>query len=576
MYQPADLGRAKATVFLFTSSQCPVANAYTQRIIALGRDYETKSVRFFLVHESGENAATLLRYVRERGFPMPSVRDDGALRLADQLDASTTPEAVVLDNQARVRYRGRIDNSRDPDKVFRRDVRDALDAVLAGRPVARPRMLAFGCTIFREAPKVVVATKTAQYASPVTYAGQVAAILDKNCVSCHRAGEAAPFALDSYRQARVWARAIKDYTVRRAMPPWKAVRGHGEFLDARVLPDRDIAMLARWADAGAPEGNPKRRPPLPRFAPAGQWVLGTPDQIVRPARPYHLGADGKDVYRQYVLPLDFARDEYLSAIEFKPGNRAVVHHMIAYLDPSGASAKLDGREREPGYTVPGTGVGIPNAKFVWGWAPGNTPRALPPGTAYRLTKGAKLILQVHYHKSGKPETDQSSLGLFYAKTPVDREMRVWDVSNSDFVLLPGRANQHVRAMFVLPEDVHVWSLLPHMHMLGRQMHLTAQLPDGSARSLIYIADWDFNWQESYNYKQPLALPKGTKILLDAVFDNSERNPRQPLLPPREVRFGEQTIDEMCIGFFTVTVDRERLNIVPGRTKTVQRGLPSVL
>lgn len=560
--------KSKATVFLFTSTQCPVANLYTPRLLELGREYGKRGVSFVLVYSNPEeNASGLRAYLKERKLTaFPAVPDKDA-RLADALGAFMTPEAVALDARGVVRYRGRIDDNRDRTKVVRHDLRDALDALLTGKPVPRPRTLAFGCAIYRE-PSLTKAA--AAIGAPVTYARDVAPILFKNCLSCHRTGEVGPFPLETYRQAKTWAAAIKYDAMTRKMPPWKAAPGYGDFKDAHYLTDAEIATLARWADAGAPEGDPKATPRLPKFPQAAEWTLGKPDIILKSPRPYHLAADGKDVYRQFVLPIDFPEDMYVSGVEFKPDKRAVVHHMIAYLDPHAESVKLDGKESEPGYSVPGTGIGVRDDMFIAGWAPGGRPSLLPDGTAFRLKKGSKLVLQVHYSKNGAPQADQSSVALYLAKAPVEREMRVWAAVNTSFVLKPGVANQPVKAEMELPADVTVWSVAPHMHMLGKSMKMTARLPDGTEKPMIWIKAWDFNWQDSYLYREPMRLPKGTKVIAEAVYDNSDRNPNQPSLPPKEVRWGEQTTDEMCIGFFSVTVDAESLSIPARGTATTAK------
>lgn len=554
-YDAGAVSRGKATVFFFSSTQCPISNIYTPRMIELAGTYQPKGVGFFLVNSNREDSlSTVRRYAAERKFPFPAVKDKGTA-LADALNADKTPEAVILDAQGVVRYRGRIDDNQDRTKIIRHDAADALDALLAGKPVPRPKTLAFGCSIFRDAVRTAAASRAA-----VTYAHDIAPILNANCVSCHRQGEAAPFALGTYQQAKTWAVAIKDYTGRRLMPPWKAAPGYGDFKDAHTLTDAQIAAIAKWASSGATPGDLKKAPPTPTFERADAWQLGAPDLILRPTAPYKLAAEGQDVYRNYVLPIDFDQDKYVSAIELKPGNRTIVHHMIAYLDVAGTTAAMEGKDGQPGYTVPGVGIGVSNFAFLQGWAPGNTPPILPPGTAFKLDKGAKLVLQVHYHKDGKEELDQSRIGIHFANGTVSHVMRVWAVQNSWFDLKPDVANQKVEGMFMLPLGVHVWSVSPHMHMLGREMKMTAILPDKTEKEMVWIKDWDFNWQENYRYKEPLVLPAGTRVKMTAVFDNTTSNPRQPTHPPKEVRFGEQTTDEMCIGFFSVTIDRENLNL----------------
>jgi thiol-disulfide isomerase/thioredoxin len=553
-YTAKDLAESKVTVFLFVSTQCPISNIYTPRIQELAKTYAPRHVAFFLVDSNRDDSLQTIRhYAQARAFTIPVIKDDGTT-LADRLAADKTPEAILLDSGGIVRYRGRIDDNKDREKIIRHDVQDALDALLAGKAVLHPRTLAFGCSLFRDTVRLagVITAK-------VTYTRDVAPILNARCVSCHRQGEAAPFALENYTQAHTWATPIKDYTARRVMPPWKAAPGYGDFHDARVLTETQIATLAKWADSGAAEGDPKDLPPAPKFAATTGWTLGTPDLILKTDRPYHLAAEGNDVYRQFVMPLEAKEDRYIDAIEFRPDNRAVVHHIIVFFDTSGEAVKLDGKEAEPGYTVPGTGIGVPQQKAIWvqGWAAGATPYVLPPGLAFRLPAGAKIVLQVHYHKDGRIEADQSQVGVhFVDKSKVDQDIRVAAVINPFFDLKPGVAHQEVKQSLTLPMDVHAWAVFPHMHMLGREMKLVATLPDGTRKPLIWINDWDFNWQETYRYKEPVALPKGTKVDLVAVFDNSEQNPRQMSHPPKEVFWGEQTTDEMCIGFFQFTVDAQ--------------------
>lgn len=549
-YGAADLAQAKATVFLFSSTQCPIANQYAPRMADLAKDYAPRGVRVFLVNANVEDSRDAVkRYAAERKLPFPAVKDAGTA-LADRLGASATPEAVVVDSAGVVRYLGRIDDNQDRAKVTRSDVREALDALIAGKPVARARTRAFGCAIFRDkAPAAKVA------AAKFTYARDIAPILNQNCVVCHRSGDVGPFALETYAQAKVWASAIKDYTARRIMPPWKPVPGYGDFHDARYLTDAQIKAIAGWADSGAPLGDKKAIPAPPKLHAPGGWPLGTPDLVVQPVKAYHLEAEGKDVYRNFVLPVDFNEDRFISAFDFKPGNRTIVHHIIAYIDLTGASVAKDNQEAEPGWSVSGGGSGLDKEDWGDGWAPGMTPRRLEPGVAVRVPKGAKLVLQVHYHKTGKVEVDHTQVALYFAREKVTDVMRTYPLGNPFFALKPEVAGQEVRAAFTLPFAVKMRGVLPHMHMLGKEMKVTATLPDGTEKPLVWIKNWDFNWQMNYRYREAVALPKGTKISLVATFDNTSANPNQPSHPPKLVRFGEQTTDEMCFAFINFTVDK---------------------
>jgi mono/diheme cytochrome c family protein len=548
-YAARELQDRKAVVLVFLSTQCPACAAYTQRLLQLVQTYSPRGVQFFAIYPNRqEEAVEIAAYTQERGFRFPVVRDAGS-RLADRLGARATPEAFVLDAAGALHYRGRIDDSREESKVRSRDLAAALDALLAGRAVPVVETEAFGCAIRR-------ATSSAAGPGDVTYARQVARILQKNCQECHRPGEVGPFSLMTYQQAAAWAQEIKNYTGRRAMPPWKPEPNFGAFANERRLTDEEIATLARWADASAPEGDPKEMPPPRQFTTG--WRLGEPDLVVAPSEAYHLEASGDDVYRCFVLPTHFSEDRWVKAVDCRPGNGTVVHHVIAFLDTTGQSEKLDAADPGPGYTSHGGGIGFPPSGMLGGWVPGNDPALLPPGIGTRLPAGARIVLQVHYHKSGKPETDLTRMGIYFAREPIEKEIRA-AVPLNFFLQIPAGAERHeVRANWTISEDAHAYAVTPHMHLLGREMKISATLPGGTVKPLVWIKDWDFNWQNSYSFKEPIALPKGTRIDLVAYYDNSVKNPRNPSNPPRLVRWGEQTTDEMCIAFVSLTNDAEHL------------------
>lgn len=431
-----------------------------------------------------------------------------------------------------------------------------ISAVLA----ANAQRQAAATTATAAAPREVA--YLARKAGTLTYNRDIAPIVYRNCVSCHRAGEVAPFALTRYADVKKRARQIAAVTQRRFMPPWKA-DSHGEFQDERRLTAEQIGMIGQWAAEGAPEGRAADLPPAPKFTEG--WELGPPDVVVEPSESYTLAAEGADVYRCFVVPTQYPEDRYVAAIEVRPGNRAVVHHMIAYLDSSGAARKLDAADAGPGYTSFG-GVGFPASGALGGWAPGNQPRRLPAGTGTLLPKGADIVMQVHYHKSGKPETDRTKMGLYFAKGAVDKRLRLLPIAGRPLRIPAGAANHVASANMPIMGDITVLQVTPHMHLLGREMTVTATLPDGTAKPLVRVPDWDFNWQTTYCFQEPLKLPRGSRISLTARYDNSAGNPLNPNNPPREVTWGEQTTDEMCLAFVGYTVDAEQLSkgsTVPG-------------
>jgi hypothetical protein len=383
-----------------------------------------------------------------------------------------------------------------------------------------------------------------------TFNRDIAPVIYKNCSGCHHEGEVAPFALMSYQDVAKRAAQIAAITQARVMPPWKATPGYGDFANERTLTDQQIATIREWAARGAPEGDAKDKVEPPKFV-AG-WQGGQPDQILRMSQAFSAPAEGPDQFRCFVIPLGAKEDEYVQGVEFHPGNRKIVHHAIMFLDNSGEARKLE--------TVPGQGydcVGGPGLAIegaLGGWAPGTLPSNLPDGLSHTVKKGSDLVLQVHYHLDGKAELDQSEIGLRFAKAPPTRGLTLLVIGNQKIDIPEGDDHYVVKASSTLPMDATAIAVFPHAHYLCKDMKVTAHLPDGSTVPMIWIKDWDFNWQGAYGYKAPIKLPRDTRIDMEYTYDNSAANPHNPSNPPKEVRFGEQTTNEMAFAFVSVTVD----------------------
>ena len=396
-----------------------------------------------------------------------------------------------------------------------------------------------------------------------TYHKDVSRVLQNHCQDCHRPGQVAPFSLLTYEQARKRGSDLVAVTEGHKMPPWPAsMKEGGPFRDARVMSAAETAMIAEWVAAGCPEGDAKDAPAAKSWG--SDWPLGEPDLVLSVPEAYALDADGKDEHRVFVVPTGLNEDRWVSAIDFKPGNPKVVHHVLCAFDTAGRAAKLDAADPKPGYAVFG-GFGVLPSGGLGGWAPGKRPAHLPAGVGRFLPAGADVLLQVHYHKSGKAETDATKVGLYFSKGPIDKQVR------GQAVFAPARAGLFSRPNLLIPaedgdyevkgrttvgRDAHVIAVAPHMHWLGKDFLLTATKPDGSKVTLIRIDDWNFNWQGTYDFATPVALPKGTKVELLAHFDNTSKNPANPSKPAVPVRWGEQTTDEMCIGFLQLTYDEE--------------------
>ncbi|HET9361736.1 MAG TPA: cytochrome c [Vicinamibacterales bacterium] len=410
---------------------------------------------------------------------------------------------------------------------------------------------------------------SARAAAP-TFSRDVAPIFYSKCVSCHRPGEVAPMSLITYRDVRPWAGAIREKVTSRVMPPWHADRQYGSFRNDLSLTQREIDTIAAWVGAGASEGSPSELPALPKF-PDG-WQIGTPDKVFEMLTEYQVPASGTIDYQYFEVPTNFTEDRWMQAGEVRAGDRAHVHHIIVYVRepqprarpavvairpilpagqaPAPAPARPPGEaETRGGRTV---ATGGSDAMLV-NWAVGEDAPVFLPGTAKRIPAGSTLVFQVHYTTNGTPGTDRSRLGVIFAKEPPAREIRTGAIANPRFAIPAGAANHEVEAEATFSEDVKVWTMHPHMHLRGKDMTYTVVYPDGRNEIVLRVPKFDFGWQTDYWLSEPLALPKGSKLHVRAHFDNSAANRANPD-PAATVRWGDQTWEEMMIGFFTYTVE----------------------
>ena len=377
-----------------------------------------------------------------------------------------------------------------------------------------------------------------------TFAEDIAPIIFNNCTSCHRPGEAAPMVFQNYRDVQKRGRLIAKVVKKGVMPPWHAKSKDVEFENDRTLDDSEIATIENWVAGGMPEGDAAKTPPVPTFIDG--WQLGEPDLVVKMSEPYTVYAEGPDIYRQFVIPLNLKEDKWIRAIEFRPGKRSVVHHCLYYYDTTGTARKLDAAEKTTGFRRLGKEFRM-NA--IGGWAVGGTPNALPEGLAYKLPKGADLVLSTHFHPSGKEESEISTLGIHFADEPPSQGFSAVQLpplfgALAGIMIPAGDPNYQKTDSFVLPVDTKAWGVSAHAHYLGRSLDMMAYLPDGTKKELLTIPAWDFSWQEEYRYKQPVYLPKGTRLEGVVVWDNSEDNIYNPNSPPKPVRWGRESDDEM--------------------------------
>jgi peroxiredoxin len=533
---------SQATAIIFIGTQCPISNRYVPQLNEMYATYQAKKVDLIgVVVDPTISRKDVIAYRDQYKIAFPIVFDASGT-LAKQFKPTKTPEAFLIDHDGEIRYHGRIDDSfaalgKINQVVKSHDLVDAISAVLENQPVAHAQTEVVGCPIEE--------TDAKSQAGKVTYSRDIAPILDANCVACHREGQIAPFSLTSYIDAAKHAKLISDVTGTGYMPPWKPAEGFGHFLGEHRLSGREIDLLKSWADAGAPQGDASDLPALPKFA--SDWALGTPDIVVKMPEAFTVPAGGKDIYRAFVAPINVPDDCYVAGIEFKPGAPTVVHHCILYLDTTGAARKLDEADPGPGYVSFG-GPGFTPSGGLGGWAPGATPSLLPEGIGRVLRKGSDVVFQMHYHPDGREHTDQSTVAIYLQKKPVKQVFASFMLATRDLDIPAGDANYTRHITVTLPSDLTLIGIVPHMHLLGRDMKVVATTPDKKEIPLIWIKDWDFKWQGQYQFAEPIKLSKGTVISMTAKYDNSDANPDNPSDPPKRVTHGEQTTDEMCICF----------------------------
>jgi mono/diheme cytochrome c family protein len=450
---------------------------------------------------------------------------------ADILGAERTCEVFLLDPQRVVRYHGRIDDrlgyTTKRDEPSRLDLTAAIDELLADHEVSVKSTDVAGCLISR--PKQTAAKEE------ITYSKQVARIIQEKCQDCHHPNTAAPFALMNYEDAVNWAAMMKEVVLQRRMPPWHADPRFGNFREERRLSQDEIETVVAWINNGTPQGNP-RDLPAPVDYPDG-WRIGTPDVVLELPREVTLPATGTIPYLYFETPTNFKEDVYIQAAEARPGNRAAVHHILLF------------------YKMPGEKQGRLFENWIDGAAPGNIPLQLPEGVGRRIPAGATLIWQMHYTATGKEEKDRSQYAFRFCKEKPKREALVASIRNHRFRIPAGDPNYKVESSFTTPKDVLLYSFSPHMHVRGKDFDYTAVYPDGKKEILLSVPQYDFNWQSAYRLKSPKRLPAGTRIDCTAHYDNSKGNPANPD-PTKQVTWGDQTWQEMMIGYVDYIVDAQ--------------------
>jgi Flp pilus assembly protein TadD len=397
----------------------------------------------------------------------------------------------------------------------------------------------------------VLAAACSQKPRIITFNKDIAPVLYENCATCHRpidgsrttSGDpicfaGAPFSVLEYRDVARYAKQIATATASRRMPPWLPADGYGEFAGGRRLRDDQIALLQQWAAQNVPEGDPAAKPPLPQL-PQG-WQLGQPDLVVQAPRAFTVPAGGGDLFRNFAIPVPLASTRYVRAIELRVDNPRMLHHASIGVDRFRVSRKLDGRDGQPGFAA----MPDDQVQNVFGWSPGKAPYMEPPDRAWTLVKGSDLVVQMHLLPAGKPEVIRPVLGLFLSDTASAREPLLVRLESKSIDIPAGDSAYVIEDSYTLPADVDVISIYPHAHYLAKDMQVTAVLPDGTTKWLLWIKAWDFRWQDQYHYASPVSLPAGTRLSMRFTYDNSAANPHNPHRPPERVKWGPKSSDEM--------------------------------
>ena len=384
-------------------------------------------------------------------------------------------------------------------------------------------------------------------AAAVTFTKDVAPIFYKNCAYCHRPGEIAPMSLMTYKDARPWAKSIREKVLDGTMPPWHADPHYGSFKNDRRLSKTDVDKIIAWVDGGAQEGNSKDLPPPPQFTEG--WQIGKPDVVLSMTKEYEVPAEGVVNYQYFLVPTGFTEDRWIQAAEVRPGNRAVVHHVIVFVVGPEAARQRGGLFRQGG------------VEGLVGTAPGEAPTVLPDGVGRLVKAGSTLVLQMHYTPNGTAQKDRTSVGIVFSRKPIEKASTGGAAMNRWFAIPAGDENYAVRAVYTFKEDSHIINLMPHMHLRGKDFEYRLIYPDGTSKIVLAVPRYSFNWQTRYEFKEPVAAPKGSRLECVAHFDNSTKNKWNPD-PTKTVRWGPQTWEEMMIGFVGFTLDNQNLQMVP--------------
>ncbi|WP_010581782.1 redoxin domain-containing protein [Schlesneria paludicola] len=546
-HDSADLKDGQFVVVAFLGTECPLAKHYGLRLGELAKRYDGRKVAFVAIDANQQDTLIeMAQYARVAKIEFPFLKDPRNA-VADQFAARRTPEIFVLDPQRVVRYHGRVDDQYgvgfSRSQPQREDLVLALDELLSGKDASTPSTPVTGCHIGRArqiAPR-----------GEITYTKHIAPLIQTHCIHCHRAGEIGPFELSCYDDVVNWSSTIREVIEDRRMPPWHADSHAGTFANDRRLPEEDKQRLFAWIDNGMPEGAASDLPAARQFADG--WQITQPDLVLSMSEAFSVPAKGTVEYQLFPINVTFEKDMWIAESEARPGNRAVVHHLILFYTP-------------PGFEHPAEAAALQNS--IATFAPGMPVWRAASGTARRIPAGSKLYLQAHYTPNGAPATDLSRIGLVFAdRKQVDKQLLTDAIINPHLRIPPNTDNVLIKAEHTFRRDMHLISLMPHMHLRGKAFRIESLAPNGERTMLLDVPRYDFNWQNIYSFSKPLTLPAGTKLVCSAWYNNTDKNPSNPD-SSQTVEWGDQTWEEMLVAQIETVIADQHLLQGPPQIKSI--------
>jgi len=548
----------KPAVITFINSQCSISQAYLKDLNQLNQQARKQGLTFYgVIAEPNTPSNEVKAFAAQQGFDFPVIHDISG-NLTNELEPRVLPETFVISKFDDLLYHGRIDDRFTAQGKLKpgatsQDLNNAIAEISKGKKVSNARTAPVGCSL--------PARDAGQLPETVSYNQHVAPVINANCAECHRENGIAPFPLVDYKQSKAFSYMIHHVTKERLMPPWKARPNSGHYLNERVISDYEIALLEKWAKTGAAEGEARYAAIAPQLE-TSEWRLGKPDIIITMPEEFEVPASGPDIYRYFVAKNAIPKDLEIAAIDFKPGDPSVVHHCNFFVDYGKKARKKDAEDPAPGFSVFGTGSFFSywdedqTAAGLGAWAPGGNPIRYPEGMGVKLPGGADFVFEIHYHPTGKKAVDRSQFAIYLSKKPVKTVVSSLFMGTNTVLIEPGDKNYKRHFWMDVPADMELVDIAPHMHYLGTEAKVEVTYPNGEKKLLMDVV-WDFRWQGAYFFREPVKIPKGSRIDAFTAYDNSADNPYNPYNPPVPATWGWGTDQEMGEMYLTVVTKGQR-------------------